>query len=443
MQSPFSISRIIIPVLALSATLWMSINPQLELEPKDVNLQRRVLAMNQPCGPGEWTTPQSAFKQPAGKRFTAQDPTIAIGDRMSHIAGNNIEIYDGREVDTSPLTIATLKGVLVDLPKGQFNFIRPKIVEDYAGRLHMLWAEPAASDKLLNTGEWGGAQMVSVWAAAYTARTGWTLPKKIVERKNFLWPQTRIWKENVTGDAGQAVIALPVALFVPETKSPVMLLRLNDGRWSVDSISNDIMSGKNAASFASKGVHEIVSYLSADPDADQDVNSVIVQRSADRGRTWSKAQVVSRSGMQPAYSVQVVIGKDGAVHIVWLQSVGKAAAALRHSVSHDYGESWSIPDAYAGARDDRHELRAVIDNCGVLHVIFENWNLGGNRGHLEHAIWDGGWHAPAKLFTGWYSRSADLTLSVIGSPVLAFMKRPAIASVESAFEPAYVEFLRK
>jgi hypothetical protein len=401
------------------------------------------------CGRGEWTRPRPAFRQPAGTRLSAQDPSITVGVREAYIAGNDIAIYDGRAIVEPPVTIAILGGALIGRPKGQFNFVRPKVIEDYRERLHLLWAEPSTQGRLLATDEWGSAQVVTIWAATYTPSIGWTSPERVLEGRPFVWTQTHIWKEQAigkgTGGAMRAggVIALPVALFVPELYSPLLLLRLTDDRWIVDSIPNKVMGGKSSPSFASIGPREFIAYLGPDPAAQRDANSVIFQSSTDGGRTWSTASVVSRSGTQPAYDVQISVGKGGAVHLTWLQSTGNDTATLRHSVSYDNGASWSTPDGYGGAPAARNELRTVVDACGALHAVFENWSDGGNHSHLEHIVWAGGWQAPTRLFDGWYSRSAELALTSHGDPILVFVRSIATQGVGSAFEPVYSEFRRE
>ena len=152
--------------------------------------------------------------------------------------------------------------------------------------------------------------------------------------------------------------------------------------------------------------------------------------------------VVSRSGTQPAYDVQVALGKHGAIHLAWLQSTKGDSGTLRHSVSYDDAASWSVPDSNE-ALAPRNELRTVMDSCGVLHAVFENRTEGGNRSYLEYTTWADGWQTPSRLFRGWYSMSAELALSARSEPIIVFMKSTGAPGTESPLETVYSEYRRR
>jgi hypothetical protein len=398
------------------------------------------------CPAGRWSDPQPVPTKQRASHPSAQHPNVAVGRTKTFVVGNNIPLFDGRMVAEFPLTVVELGGGYITPPPGNFLFVDPTAVVDMQERLHVLWAEPRGEYQRVDTDHWPRNPPV-IWAARFDAASGWSIPEKVYDGKNLNWPagplvrNLRIAESNGVDRNGDGHIALPVTTFTGEPNQPLLLLRLRDGRWTADSVPSPILGGPATARFFSDGPIEYLGLLGAASDGTHDSNSVWFQRSTNGGRTWSALQLISRSGSQPAYWLEIAAGADGIVHLVWLQTTTGNNTIIRHTLSRDHGLTWSPVDDYA-VPSERKALRATADSCGVLHIIYEDWTEGPYHRRLEYATWNGRWSTPTSLFPGWSSHTPSLALSAGGRPMIVFQGKAELVDSLSPDRLYHSEFAR-
>jgi hypothetical protein len=190
-----------------------------------------------------------------------------------------------------------------------------------------------------------------------------------------------------------------------------------------------------------------LAYIGPDTTHLSDANSVFLVRSPDGGRTWSSPRLISRSGRRQATEVRALVAPDGTLHLVWSQNLsgGLRAEVARHVFSRDRGETWSAPDDL-DAPDGFAQLRAVVDRCGSVHVVYTTlstspknvweYNRGVERWELWYAYWHRRWQAPQSPFASLNSLDADLVAARGGPLYLLWSARPAsVIGREPLFVP--------
>ena len=377
-----------------------------------------------------WDPPQLIGNAPPSTRPGVQFPNVAVGGDRSYVVGTDIKEFDGTAVKESPLTAVTVDdGQIIGKPAGQWSFVMPTAVVSAEGRLHLLWGEPAGGTRPIPTDAWPPRDITALWTASYAPAVGWTAPQRVYEGKTLLWAPQAVATAVASSSAAHSEvssrrIAVPVATFTGEPDQPVLLLRLGADRWTVENVPNAVRGGPVSPVYAADATREYLAYLGADPRATSaDVNSVLIQRSADSGRTWTPTAVISRSGSLPAQSLQVVSTAASVVHLVWLQTVSTTGdAVLRHTMSRDGGSTWSAPQS-GGTPGTWQSMRAASDICGTIHVVYEDWTHGPSAVRLLYASWNGSWTTPVPLFPGWSSRSASLVQSSANEMTLVFLGR--------------------
>ncbi len=386
------------------------------------------------CEGRAWSAVASAIPSTTSGARTAHDPSAAAGDRLM-FAGNNIPLFDGRQLTVPPLTIGELGGSQLERPPGQFNFIRPRIAFDWSGQLHMLWAEPAPMDRLLTTDEWFATPLTEVWSAQYNPKTGWTKPARVFGGQQILWPPDRIRRIPASRYASESLVAT-LAIFSGEPNRPVILLRWGGDQWRVETVKTSLITNPVTVTYAWWQDVELVAFLAAARGAQEDRNSVFVQVSRNDGAQWPPAQLVNRSGRAGAATPQLSVESNGIVHLSWIQYAEGRTSSLRHSLSRDGGKTWAPPDELVGLASSTG-VRTVIDGCGVLHAVFDSYAEGTTRPHLEHSVWRNGWQPPTRLFPHLFTLTPDLLLTSDGAPLLVFARGIGELDSASPYEPAF------
>jgi hypothetical protein len=151
----------------------------------------------------------------------------------------------------------------------------------------------------------------------------------------------------------------------------------------------------------------------------RDANRVFFQRSDDSGLSWDHRSYVTRAGRNPAHQLTLLLSPQGVLHLVWHEDKSTASLVI-HAESRDQGLTWSAPDEFAapGLVDG---LRAALDRCGQVHVVFEDWVGGADSLHLDHAVWSGSWSHHEHLFSGLLTSDPALGLRPDSTLVLVFL----------------------
>ena len=362
--------------------------------------------LSRSCSFTRWSKPRSVFATPTEADRALQFLNVAVGLRRNYVVGTNIVQFDGTPVSPSPLTAVELGGRDIGRPSGEWTFSMPTAVVDTEERLHVLWGEPQKPTGVLISDEWPPRRLSAIWGASYAPASGWSVPKEIFTAEDIFWGPGTIQNRLVSGSTHRIdrttseEIVLPVATLAQEPRHPLLLLRLQEEHWNIDSVTDGAVNAGVEPTFASDGTTQYLAFLAPDPTARVDANSVFVKRSSDGGRTWSSARLISRSGNFPAYSLRAAAVSPGIVHLVWLQETGNDRQRLRHSVSRDGGLTWSLIDE-DGRLIPRKDLNAVADDCGNLYVTYVDWSAGPDLLRLTLIQWRGKWLSAEPLFAGW------------------------------------------
>jgi hypothetical protein len=283
-----------------------------------------------------------------------------------------------------------------------------------------------------------------VWTASYSVTGGWSAPEKIFDAgQQILWDPVTTAEGALVGRAFDeskvSRIAVPLDTFTGELTQPVRLLRLVSGAWRVDTVQNSGFGGPISATYGADGTSEYIAYLGIAPKATAaDVNSVLFQRSTDAGRTWSDVRLISRSGTNPAYDLQLVVGSGGSLHLIWFQTTTGDNRLLRHTQSSDGGVTWT-PVVDDGQSLPRRRLRAAADACGAVHVIYEDWSGGPESLRLASAVWDRRWLPLQHPFADWFGQTPSLAVTKEGRLLLVFLGHANIADTLARDAPVFSE----
>jgi hypothetical protein len=294
------------------------------------------------CASPAWGQPLQAAP-PGHEQRVARDPRLAFGKRHSYIVGVDIQTFGPDRVPESPLTAWEIGRRDIGRPFGRFAFLFPRGAVDAHDRLHLFWAEPRVLGSNIDGSTWAGLLPAGIWTATYDAVSGWSTPRELpLESEQPRWWWTGV-ADNL-GDAGlEQGIGLPPRR--PSRSLPYLALG-QDGSWR----RTTLPAPGAYATAASDSNRIVVAYAAADSawaaspanPTHEDANSVFVRTSTDGGVIWSAPTMVQRGGSAPAHEVKVLLGKEGEVHLLWIQAT-PVGAAIRHVVSPD-GVRWPTPD---------------------------------------------------------------------------------------------------
>jgi len=390
------------------------------------------------CPPIQWAVPTPASADTA-QGAVARFASLAVGSGgRRFVVGNDIMFFDAPSVPAAPLAAWDERGQSIGRPAGPFSFILPRAAVDASGRLHLLWGEPAEAPRSRPAYEWP-LQAVQVWTASYTPDGGWSVAEKLYQGEPIGWEFATLSDPSTTGSSEIVVAASRKATALG---GGVLLARFDGLRWATSEVPFPWpLAGPLYPSAVVRVRRLFLAFISADPDADSDVNSVWLRASADGGASWEAPRLVSRSGSTPALDVHVLAGPNDELRFVWLQNVTVergpgAPAVVRQMLSRDAGAAW-LPPSDLGGAGPRGRVRAAVDRCGRTHVLFEDISRGADASRLAHAVWDGRWSAQTALFPSLLAFDPDLRVERAATGerlVLAFVGRPADAAWRASLQ---------
>jgi hypothetical protein len=408
-------------VCNFAAVMFLGQNAAELAGPMGSHQREQHLVNSDSCAQGTWSAPRQVAEGPDLRDAIAQFPSVAIGPTESFVVGNAIATFDESSVRESPFTALTLAGKRIGRPIGRFNFIRPKATIDSRGRLHALWAEPRGGYQTVPGNQWPPRELSAIWTATFDQGSGWSKPQKIYDGANLFWDSSPMAdRDNVVSRSSAPYLNVVAATFTGDAIQPIIWLRYDGQTWTSDSIRTTVLGGPVQPSLAVDGNNLYLTFLAPAPGRARDRNSVFFQRSNDGGKTWTASQLVSRSGMDPAGDVRVIVAANNSIHLLWLQATADDKQIPKHAISRDGGTTWSEPEAFA-APTQRANLRAIVDACGAIHVVWENWQARYPHVRLEYARWLNAWSSLHELFPGWRAMNPALVLSATKRPMLVFV----------------------
>lgn len=383
------------------------------------------------CSYGEWSEPRPLAGLPPGGLLRR---TVIVRDGGRELVlGNNLTVDDGRSQPSQPLLAFDLEGRGIGKPAGSFRFVKPGAAFDSRGVLHLIWGEPlnaTGADSM----SWLPA-LGSVWYANYTEATGWSDPEVVVRATDEL--RWALDLAEVVVDSEDRIHAAVVDLGEP--RALIHVVRTPGVGWRSTRLVSETSTYSGYTSLAvGEGGHVYLAYIGPDRSPARprrsDANSLFLLRSVDGGRSWVPPLLISRSGNRQATSVRALVSPDGAIHLVWGQNLtgGIVAQVIRHSVSHDGGHTWSSPDDLDTPDFFRGDLRATVDRCGAVHIVYHNLedhpNPESPRGlmlaELWYARWDSEWSVHERLYPHLFSMETDVAVTGTGLR-LVWSARPA------------------
>jgi hypothetical protein len=358
-----------------------------------------------------------------GRDAIARFPRQAFGRDASYVVGVNIQLFDDHVVTEPPLLIWQRGRGTLPRPTGDFSFLGPRATVEANGQLRLVWGEPDESGVgHIRAREWLVQRVTTLWTATLSMSGEWSAARVIYRDPSLAWP-ARGSSDNFGGTD-----PLQAAVVPSRTQSA----------WLDRTARVHALPAETGYGYLSLHVDSDASYLSyiaaanldkvrptVGPDGTllrSDQNSVFVASSKDAGVTWDPGRLVSLSGENPAYDVQVQVGRLHDVHLVWNQSLHSGASVIRHVVSTDGGVSWGRPDDLP-LQGHVENIQTGIDDCGTIHVVYEDWSNGVGDTRLIYARWSGSWSNVEALFPDLVSMTPELRRNQERTPTLAFVAR--------------------
>lgn len=388
-----------------------------------------------PCQPREWTSPAPLLTPSSPTRRVARSASIAGDTGNLYVVGNDVLFWDQPVKVGEALTAWRVGHGSIGAPARDLVFASPKAVLDTTGRLHVLWGEPATKVKEIAPYKWAPLGISSIWWATYDPRRGWSQPARIYSGP-VAWSDATIGTVSSEANDKGLVVA-------PIERGGVLLLELHNGKWDVTPIVRNIEPVY--ASVVALAERRLLALVAADtPEQDSpggtfyDVNSVLLHSEVRRG-VWRPWKRIQRSGEHPAYELAVLQDSRGRVHLVWRQSVRENYFVIRHVQSDDNGDSWTEPsDLTPGGTFQK--LRAIVDACGALHVVYEDWSEGPDAIRIGYAIREAEWSSPRLLHPGYVVADVALHRRADGMPILTMLGTARSAGKEDKWGMLYAEF---
>ena len=389
------------------------------------------------CAGYRWTRPRLLVTDSVVQPAVARYPSTVVTSKGTYVVGNNVPFFVEDALPRERLFAVELGRGRIGRPAGDFLFVLPRALAAPDGKLQLLWAEPTIrSDATMTAMTWPPRELSAIWASTYARGTGWSKPKRVYEGSRIHWDRAGI----ADGDASDSLPALVVAPEEPLANfGNTALLFLRSGRrgWTTTSVQPN--SSIAYSSVARRGGRVWLAYIAADYGVPEDQNSVFVERSLDTGRHWLSPVLISRSGSNPAHDIKILAGRKDEVHAVWRREFS-SGPRLQHVSSHDGGVTWSTPDDIA-IPSKSFGLKADIDKCGTIHVLYEDAHGGEIRIHIDHAAWNGGWTRVTHLFPHLRSNSPDFLVSSSGRAILTFLAQSASAPLASPISSFFSEIM--
>ena len=301
-----------------------------------------------------WSAGSAISGMPANATLRAPSSVTYRGKIL--VAGNLVAVSESGPRPAAAIVL-TDAGRRLPLPPGDFLFAYPKLVVDGEQRLHLLWGHAEGRPAFL---AWPDA-LTEVWHASYDGKR-WTSPERILKRRTVRWRDGP--GQVVTDSRGTIHVIVPGML--PRGTQPVVHLRLARARWE----SHEIETYASSASLIALGGDSLLAALvGVDTALRASHNLLMIARSGDRGRTWTRPSAIGSLDKMGA-RLPLLEARDGVVHLSWLQARSNALGDedIRFASSRNSGATWSLSAASRiSGVPMAHWLS--IDGCGSPHAI--------------------------------------------------------------------------
>ncbi len=385
----------------------------------------------------QWSTPVRL--DPNVDDAIARFPRIAVGAGKIYVIGVEFQLADDRPMPDNPLHVWGTDGSSIGRPAGHFRYLFPRGAVDAKGRLHLIWGEPASDAGAVSVRQWYFLPSQTLWTATFDPTSGWSAPAKLGFTLSGI--DGLKWDWRGTADTFGSGHAQGIGLEERRRRrgAPLEYLNLDDsGDWLRSYIA--VPRDAGAIAVVAEGQRILAFYASTEPDAglsateSAPVSAIMLHVSRDRGATWESPRLVALAASGGVRDLHAVAVRDGQLHLVWGEDTPRGAA-IRHAFSRDSAATWLVSADLVLPGKIRN-VRSVVDSCGVVHVVGEDWQDGPDHMHIDYARFDGAWSEVEHLFRDRTAMTPDLRLTISGQPVMVFVARMS-AKPDSRFATYY------
>jgi hypothetical protein len=387
-----------------------------------------------PCRYAAWSAPRAV--NGLSPESMVRDAWLVVGRDPGYLLGNDLGWVDDSPVPPRPFIALALDGRDIGKPDGDFAFVQPRGALDAEGTLVVVWAEPDTPLVSPPGRKWSSYRLSSLWSATYRSDDGWSRAATLlaIRDANFWW---RGDYADVSADsAGNVFVAVAVT-------GRLFLLVRRGSRWGTVIPPVKLVAYPQVVTRANG--HIAIAYLGPDPGS-RAFNSVMVIRSLDFGDTWLAPQAVYAADRPPPQDVKLLRGSGDTLYLLWTGTLsgGIERGAIHLATSPDDGVTWVMRESIKGGGD---HLRAVSDQCGVLHVAYSSFSLPKGtrqprtaeevlrtpyREELLYTRWQAGWLPARSPFSGLNVMNLDLGVAPSGDLFLFGSARPATVTGHDA-----------
>jgi hypothetical protein len=370
-----------------------------------------------PTRAGDWSLGGALDANPTA--FSQIRPSVAVAPSgevffawQEARSGDSGDIYAAAL--TSDLGTSRRAARVDDTGTALVDQAAPSLAIDGTGTLHMVWQDDRDVRSNLFTArsqDGGRSWSANVAVSATLANQDHSEPVLMAAPDGSLllaWRSTALGRSNIffsryaDGTWGQATVlnggaqianrSLPRlaldgaggAIAVWEDRrsgSPevyiAQLARL-DGDWGEDRrvSAEDAVAGRPALATAPDGTLYLVY---------QGASGIFLQRSVDRGVTWTAAQRIDDGDGNAFTNPQIAVDANGGVHCIWCRLRINVVADIVAAYSADGGAAWQAPVILAGTTGTADPLALSAGSDGKVYAAWSDDGSGAQQ--LHSAVW--------------------------------------------------------
>ena len=354
-------------------------------------------------------------------------PSVVESKHGLLVFGNDTPNLFPQAFPVSLLSIQGLDGAIALPAAGEFSYRVPFAVAHNSGRISLLWSEADAQGNATNTLAWSVGTAATIWVAEYSEELGWSQPEQVFSGITW-WNRYVVGRLAVEGDA--AAIAAPAPPTALEPSAGIVALVRRGGKWSAVRIP--LENGAVSASPALVDRTLVIVFIAAVSDGTSDRNSLQVVRANLDDLRFEPQKLLVRGRSEPVVAATLIAGGTSALNLVYLQAVPNGMHKLVHA-------SLGPKDLVITRRTEHsiaghpQNLVGVADQCGGVHVVFENVDLQSGDGSLWYAYWRGEWRIVRALVELERALDPTLHLGSDGNLRIAYSAQPRTAPAKSKY----------
>ena len=401
--------------------LWF-ITPGLTVSTPGGNIRRGD------CLARKWTPPQ---RLTADGRLALDQDALRFSSGAARstrvvLAGNQMpNLYDLRR-GQGALSVYLDGEKLSSVPTGPFSFAHPKVALDAAGDVHLFWADLSDQRSRGNLVDWIAPQSENLWTARYSQRAGWTNAERLMN-------QPVIWSKPFVDEiaAWGATLALTVVRMPGrDGTNGVTLLRYDGTRWVARDIAGTADAG--ASSVAIDRERIVVLFSAAGRSGRPRSNSLFALESRDGGNSWSLPFTLADEVGVSFASPRLRLTAEHGLQAFWTQRESTGGIAV-HMRQLDQDLARPVTSQVFRIAGYVNLPQLVVDDCDRVHVVFESYDPGSERGSMMHVWWDGAWSSVSPLLPSLRVLDAVALPDSGGGVRLYFLGQPQDAPARSDY----------